>query len=132
MSYDPNLREEKSTSEEVKENNPMKIKAFLLDKLKNEKAFWSYEQSYFTIDSIPDELLIALTLRHLDLEEIDLLYDIYSPRRIKEAWINQLVPEGDYLRALNRFIAWFYFKIKNPDRYLKILEAKHLNKLLQV
>ena len=119
-------------SEEVKENNPMKIKAFLLDKLKDEKAFWSYEQSSVTIDSIPDELLIALTLRHLDLEEIDLLYEIYSPRTIKEAWINQLVPEGDYLRGLNRFIAWFYFKIKNPDRYLKILEAKHLNKLLQV
>ena len=119
-------------SEERKYHNTTEIKTFLLDKLKEEKAFWSYDQSSVTLDSVSDELIIALTLRHLDLEEINLLYEIYSPKTIKEAWKNQLVPEGDYLRTLNRFIAWFYFNIKNPDRYLKTLETRHLNKLLKI
>ena len=118
--------------EEMKMNNKKKIKTLLLDKLKEERAFWSYDPNSVTLDSISDEMLIALTLRHLDLEEINLLYEIYSSKMIKEAWMNQLVPEGDYLRTLNRFIAWFYFKIKNPDRYLKVLETKHLNNLLKI
>ena len=119
-------------NKESKQGDRIVIKAFILDKLKEEKAFWSYNQSSITVDSISDELLIALTLRHLDLEEIDLLFEIYSPKTIKEAWKNQLVPEGNYLRALNRFIAWFYFNIKNPDRYLKTLVTKHLNQLFNV
>lgn len=119
-------------SEEMKLDGKKEIKAFLLDKLKEEKAFWSYDQRTVTVDSIPDELLIALTLRHLDLDEINLLFEIFSEKTIKEAWINQLVPEGDYLRTLNRFIAWYYFHIKNPDRYLKVLETKYLNNLLKI
>lgn len=120
-------------SEKIKQNNRgMEIKAFLLNKLKQEKAFWSYDPNSVTLETIPDELLIALTLRHLDLEEINLLYEIFSEKTIKEAWKNKLVPEGDYLRTLNRFIAWYYFKIKNPDRYLKMLESRHLKKILNL
>lgn len=106
------------------------IKNLLLKKLKEEKAFWSYEPRSINIHSIPDEQLIALTLRYLDLEEINLLYEIYSPKTIKEAWKNLLIPEGEYLYTLNRFIAWFYFKAKNPGQYVKTLYTKHLNKLL--
>ena len=117
---------------EIREEELKNKVAFLVNKLKEERAFWSYDQSTVTIESISDELLIALTLRYLDLEEINLLYEIYSPKMIKEAWKKQLVPEGDYLRTLNRFIAWFYFNIKNPDRYLKTIETQHLNKLLKI
>lgn len=109
-----------------------KIKEDLITKLKEEKAFWSYEENSVTIDSVTDELLIALTLRYLDLDDINLLFDIYSPQKIKEAWKNILVPEGDYLYTLNRFLAWYYFNAKNPDQYVKSLHTKHLNKLLQL
>ena len=106
------------------------IKQFLLDSLKKEKAFWSYDEASVTIESISDELLIALTLRYLDLDEINLLFIIYSQRKIKEAWKKVLVPEGEYLFSLNRFIAWYYFDIKNPDTYLKSLITRHINKLI--
>lgn len=114
-----------------KPENFVKIKAELINKLKEEKAFWSYDPNSVTLESISDELLIALTLRFLDLEEINILYEIYSPKMIKEAWKKQLVPEGDYLYTLNRFLAWFYFNAKKPDIYIKTLHTKHLNKLLK-
>lgn len=119
-------------SEVMKHNDTVEVKTFLFNKLKEENAFWSYEPSSVTLDTVTDEILIAKTLRHLDIEEIDLLFDIYSPKAIKEAWKKLMVPEGEYLRTLNRFIAWFYFNIKNPDRYLKTLETKHLKQLFNV
>ena len=106
------------------------VKQTLLDALKKEKAFWSYAPESVNIDSISDEMLIAYTLRHLDLDDIKLLYDIYSTKVIKKAWKDLLVPEGDYLYTLNRFLAWYYFDIKKPDAYLKSLQTRHFNKLL--
>ena len=108
------------------------IKYSLLDKLKEEQAFWSYEPESVSTDTINDNQLIALTLRHLDLPEIKQLFSIYSFKKIKKAWIQLLVPESDYLYNLNRFFAWYYFKAKNPDSYLKNLQTRHLNKLLSL
>ena len=31
---------------------------------------------------------------------------------------------------INRFFAWYYFKVKNPDAYLKSMETRHMNKLI--
>ena len=59
-----------------------------------------------TAESLPDDQLIALTLRHLDL------------------------PEGEYLSTLNRFLAWYYFDAKRPDVYLKSLITRHNKRLL--
>lgn len=95
--------------------------------LKKEHAFWSYDVDSIKAQDIPDDQLIALTLRHLDLSEIKLLFSIYSLQKIKTAWRNLLVPEGEYLYTLNRFFAWYYFKAKNPDSYLKSLQTRHLN-----
>ena len=81
------------------------IKHKLLDSLKKEHAFWSYEQESVTLSNIDDSQLIAMTMRHLDL------------------------PEGDYLYTLNRFFAWYYFKAKYPDRYLKALQPRHFNRM---
>lgn len=105
------------------------IKEKLIDSLKKEKAFWSYEQESINVDTINDEMLIGYVLRYLDLKEIDLLYSIYSPKKIKSAWCKILVPEGQYLHTLNRFLAWYYFDAKKPDAYLKSLQTRHLNKL---
>lgn len=105
------------------------IKEELLERLKKENAFWSYDPKSVTLDAISDARLIALTMRYLDLDDIKLLFSIYSCKKIKDAWKEQLVPEGEYLYTLNRFFAWYYFKAKNPDTYLKSLQTRHLNSL---
>ncbi|MDE7438709.1 MAG: hypothetical protein K2M93_09530 [Muribaculaceae bacterium] len=107
----------------------LKVKENLLSKLKGEKAFWSYDQDSITISNIQDDELIAQTMRYLDLPEIKQLFGIFSFRKIKKAWISRLIPEGKYLETLNRFFAWYYFKAKNPDSYIKSLYTRHLNSL---
>lgn len=107
-----------------------KIKRELLEALKKEHAFWSYVPSALSLESISDEMLIAYTMRFLDLQEIAILYKIFPSGKIKSAWKEILVPEGEYLYTLNRFFAWYYFGAKNPDSYLKSLQTRHLNKLL--
>lgn len=105
------------------------LKHALFDKIKKEHAFWSYAPESITFDKIDDDQLIALTMRHLDLPEIDLLFSIYPYKKIKQAWQRILVPEGEYLYTLNRFFSWYYFKAKRPDSYLKSLQTRRLNSL---
>ena len=107
----------------------LRIKTFLIEKLKEENAFWSYRQDSIRGDNVDDDNLIAWTLRHLDLDEINLLFSLYSKRKVKSAWRRLLVPEGDYLYTLNRFFAWYYFDAKRPDSYLKSLQTRYLNNL---
>lgn len=68
-------------------------------------------------------------MRYLDLSQIKQLFSIFSYRKIKDAWKRILVPEGEYLYTLNRFFAWYYFKAKRPDSYLKTLQTRHMNSL---
>lgn len=103
------------------------IKNTLLQQLKEENVFWSYAPETATLDNVKDEQLIALTMRYLDLDEIKQLFSIFTYKKIKEAWKKLLVPEGEYLYTLNRFFAWYYFKAKKPDAYLKSLQTRHLN-----
>lgn len=105
------------------------IKRSLLDSLKNENAFWSYAPDSISPDNIDDDLLIALTMRHLDIPDINQLFKIYPYKKIKKAWSDILVPEGEYLYTLNRFFSWYYFKSKRPDAYLKSLQTRRLNSL---
>ncbi|MDE5880646.1 MAG: hypothetical protein K2H60_02855 [Muribaculaceae bacterium] len=104
----------------------------LIDQLKKEHAFWSYSLESVSLEHMNDDQLIAYTMRYLDLAEIKDLFSIFSYGKIKRAWKNLLVPEGEYLYTLNRFFAWYYFKAKNPDAYLKSLQTRHLNSLLQL
>ena len=96
-------------------------------KLKQEHCFWSYAEE--TISNIPDDILIEKTLLHLDLEDIDQLFKIYSYRKIKRVWLDHLVPQEEYLYTLNRFLAWYYFKVKQPDRYIKSMITRHYNSI---
>lgn len=105
----------------------MEIKRELLDKLKRENAFWSYSPESISPASVGDDQLIALTMRYLDLDEIKQLFQIFSFKKIKNAWKKILVPEGEYLYTLNRFFAWYYFKAKRPDAYLKSLQTRYFN-----
>lgn len=106
------------------------VKQTLVDMLKEEKAFWSYDNDAINASDIPDDQLIAMTMRYLDLDQIKLLFEIFSFKKIKSAWQRLLIPEGEYLFTLNRFFAWYYFKAKNPDAYVRSLETRHLNRLL--
>lgn len=101
----------------------------ILKKLKAENCFWSYSED--SIKTVPDDILIEKTLIYLDLPEIDELFQLYPYKKIKKVWLEQLVPQGEYLYTLNRFFAWYYFHIKRPDTYLKAMATRHLNKMLQ-
>lgn len=107
------------------------IKEKLVGKLNAEHSFWSYSPGAVTCDNISDELLISNTMRYLDLDEIKALFSIFPMRKIKDAWLKHLVPEGERFYTLNRFFAWFYFGVKNPDAYLKSIQTRHLNSLLR-
>ena len=103
------------------------VKQELLAKLKQEHCFWSYNEN--SIKDIPDDMLIEKTLLHLDLEEINQLFLIYPFKKIKRVWLDYLVPQAEYLYTLNRFFAWYYFKAKKPDAYIKSMANRHLNKM---
>jgi len=103
------------------------IKRSLFKKLIEEKAFWSYDMD--SQESVPDDVLIAETLIHLDIEEINLLFKIFGKQKVKQVWLDQLVVQDDYYKELNRLYAWFYFDIKNPERYLKSMLTRHYNRL---
>lgn len=105
------------------------IKQQLLAKLKQEYCFWSFDEN--SVKDIPDDILIEKTLLHLDLEEIGQLFLIYKFDKVKRVWLDYLIPQEEYLYTLNRFLAWYYFKVKHPDTYIKSMATRHLNKLLQ-
>ena len=105
----------------------MSIKSELLAKLKQEHCFWSFNED--AVSNISDDMLIEKTLQYLDLDDIDLLFQIYPFRKVKQVWLEHLVPQEEYLYALNRFLAWYYFKAKSPDTYIKSMATRYHNKM---
>ena len=103
------------------------VKQELLAKLKQEHCFWSYNEN--SIKDIPDDMLIEKTLLHLDLEEINQLFLIYPFKKIKQVWLDYLVPQGKAHSPVAGFVAWYYFKAKKPDAYIKSMATRHLNKM---
>ena len=102
-------------------------KGELISKLTENKAFWSY--SHVDENIMPDEMLIEKTFVHLDIDDINLMFSIYPYSKIKQVWLERLVPQGDHYRKLNRLLAWMYFDIKKPDRYLNRMINQHNKKL---
>jgi hypothetical protein len=97
----------------------------LIGLLKQEQCFWSYSPD--SIDNISDDILIEKVLLYLDMPEIDLLFQIYSYQKIKQVWLDKLIPQLDYYYSLNRFFAWYYFKSKRPDQYVKSMATRRFN-----
>ena len=96
------------------------LKHDLIKRLKKANAFWSYKQ-----DSIKD-----VPVLHLDLDDIDKLFELYSPKQIKRMWIENVVALGERYYVLNRFLAWYYFHAKRPGAYVKSMATRELNKKL--
>ena len=105
-----------------------KTKQYLIEKLKQEHCLWSYNQD--TINDIPDDILIELVMLFLDLNEIDMLFSIYPYKIIKQAWLHNCVSQGERYYNLNTFLAWYYFRAKRPQSYVKAMAARMLNKRL--
>ncbi|MCK4664554.1 MAG: hypothetical protein KAT68_16920 [Bacteroidales bacterium] len=82
-------------------------KKILTSKLIKEKCFWSYEHPDYKL--IDDDILIEKVLIYLDLNEINILFKIYSSDKIKSVWKKQILTQEPYYHQLNKFIAWFYF-----------------------
>lgn len=102
------------------------IKRSLIDKLKEENRFWSYQES--SIEDVSDDILIEKTLQYLDLPEISQLFQIFPFKKIKQVWVDFLIPQGEYLYSLNRFLAWYYFDIKKPDVHIKSMATRYFNR----
>ena len=104
------------------------VKKELLRKLKANHSFWSYDVS--KMKSISDDMLIEHVLLHLDLEDIDKLFQLYPFRQVKKVWIENIVAQGEMYYVLNKFLAWYYFRIKSPGPYVKAMATRQLNKRL--
>jgi len=105
----------------------MNTKQDLRQKLIEQNRLWSFDVSQES--SIPDDILIEKTLIYLDIDDINKLFTIYPFKKVKEVWRERLVIQGDYFKRLNRLLAWMYFDIKNPDKYIKTATTLHLYKL---
>jgi len=103
-----------------------KIKSELLQKLHDTHAFWSYDKT--SCRTLSDWNLIKFVLIYLDINDIDLLFQIYPKQKIKQIWLKELVPQGDYLKNMNLCFANFYFDIKRPVQYLKAMETYQINR----
>ncbi|MDR0793104.1 MAG: hypothetical protein LBE82_07330 [Chitinophagaceae bacterium] len=106
--------------------NGNKLRQSLFRKLKRENAFWSYNPQSVTLRNCDDETLIYKTLVHLDIEEINQLFDLYGKAKIQEVWERELCIQGDFYRRLNKFLAYCYFNINNPKEYIRNIEKSHV------
>lgn len=102
-------------------------KDILINKLIEQNRFWSY--NIVQDDYFPDDLIIEKTLIYLDIDDLNNLFSVYSKRKIKQVWLERLVLQGDYYRKLNRLLAWMYFDVKNPDKYINKILNKHIREL---
>lgn len=104
------------------------IKPYLINKLKQEHCLWSYKQD--SIEDIPDDVLIELVMLYLDIDEINLLFQAFPYKDVKQAWLENVVIQGERYFMLNKFLAWYYFHVKRPRHYVKSMATRMVNKRL--
>ena len=104
-----------------------KAKDNLFKKLKADNHLWSYDNA--RLNSISDDVLIENVLLHLDIDDINILFQLYPYKKIKDVWKENIAIQGPRYYTLNKFYAWYYFHAKCPGAYVKSLETRHLHKL---
>ena len=109
-------------------NDIINIKSYLIEKLKQEHCLWSYEND--SIQDIPDDVLVELVMLYLDIDEINLLFQLFDYNAVKRAWIENVVAQGERFYNLNFFFAWYYFHAKQPRSYVKAMATRQLHKRL--
>jgi len=105
------------------------LRNHLCEQLAAKNAFWSYDVNSF--NDIPNNELIEKCFTVLDMDDIELMFELYPRKQIMKVWREQMAIQGDYMRMLNIMIAMYYFGIKEPESYLEKAERQHLNKLLK-
>ena len=105
------------------------IRNHLCEVLASKNAFWSYNMSSY--DAIPDEELIEKCFTQLDMDDIDLMFELYPHKQIQQVWRERMAIQGKYMQMLNIMIAMYYFNIKEPEKYLAKIERQHINKILK-
>jgi hypothetical protein len=96
----------------------------------DENSFWSFEKS--SCKNLTDWNLIKYVLIRLDLDDIKYLFQLYSKEKIKEVWLQELVPQGDYLQAMNTCFALLFFDARRPRQYVKTMETRILKSRMKV
>ena len=100
----------------------------MCEELIAKNAFWSYDVKSF--DTIPDEEFIEKCFIVLDICDIDLMFELFPRKYIRQVWRERMAIQGEYMQMLNVMIAMYYFGIKEPEKYLAKVEKQHINKLL--
>jgi len=90
-------------------------KRLIKDKIKANGGFWSYQGIPEHLD---DDAIIEAALVHLDLEDLPLLYSIWSKAHVKRIWKERLVNQGKRMDILNYILAVKFFAIQHPDKYI--------------
>ena len=101
----------------------------LCAKLLTGKAFWSY--SDVTEETISNEDLIEKTFIHLDMDDINLLFELFPLRFVRKVWEDRMAGQGAYLYSFNMMIAQYYFNIRNPKAFLRRKELEHVKKMTE-
>ena len=110
---------------QISEVQKKRIRSRIANQLIHEGVFWSYAKPL--VSKIPDNLLIEKVLIHSDIPEINNLFKVYSRHKIEAVWRHQLLPQLSRYRGLNRFLAWAYFKKKDPDQFINQAANKIIN-----
>ena len=105
------------------------IRNHLCGQLLAKNAFWSFDVKSF--EEIPDEELIEKCFTVLDMDDIDLMFEIFPRKRILQVWRERMAIQGEYMQMLNIMIAMYYFGIKEPEKYLARVERQHFNNILK-
>ena len=105
------------------------IRNHLCEQLVSKNAFWSYDVKSF--DAIPDEELIEKCFTVLDMDDIELMFELFPRKRIRQVWRERMAIQGEYMQMLNIMIAMYYFGIKEPEKYLARVERQHINNVLR-
>mgnify|MGYP003434409334 FL=1 len=79
-------------------------------------ALWSYRIELDTI--LSDRELIVKSLTYLELEEMDLLFDIFPYETVRDVWIKEMLP-SDYNIILNKILAYLIFEVDNFNKFRK-------------
>jgi hypothetical protein len=100
------------------------LKVQLADKLIRNKVFWSYAD--VKAEDISDEILIEKVLIYLDIEDINLLFLIYPFKVIRKVWQEEILIQDPLYHSLNLLLAFLYFHIKSPEKYIQKISHRHL------
>lgn len=100
-----------------------KRKLGILEKVKAAGGLWSYQGIPEHLD---DDSIIEAALVHLDLEDMPMLFQIWSRAHIKRVWKERLVSQGRRMNILNYILAVKVFKVKHPDNYIARYARKRM------